>query len=238
MSRPVIAVTASPDDPFLQKYASAVERNGGDPWLILTDHREPPGDTLARAGGLLVSGGEDVDPALYGRAGDPEANVRTNPLRDAMELPMLRAALERDMPVLCLCRGLQVLNVVMGGTLIQHIDGHAAIDENGKWRAAFHHIYISSGSRLAAAVGAGGFARVNSWHHQGVREPQKSARLLASAYALKDGTIEALESLEHDWVLGVQFHPEIRGEVPPHFEGLFQGLVARAVRRSAGAAIH
>ncbi|MCH7653041.1 MAG: gamma-glutamyl-gamma-aminobutyrate hydrolase family protein, partial [Chloroflexi bacterium] len=87
---------------------------------------------------------------------------------------------------------------------------------------------ISPGSKLAAVVGSGGFVRVNSRHHQGIKEPQKSSELLASAYSLEDGYIEALESPGHRWVIGVQFHPERRMEVPPHFDRLFQSLVERA----------
>ena len=235
MSKPVIAITASPDDSWLHEYSGAIDRNGGDPWMLLTGHQEPVDEVLRRADGLLVSGGEDVDPSSYGQAVDPAANVKSSRDRDAMELPILRAAIERDMPVLCLCRGMQALNVTMGGTLIQHIDGHtASVDGDGE-EALYHRIFITPGSKLAAVVGSGGIVRVNSWHHQGVGEAQKSPRLLASAYSLEDGIIEALESPHHDWVIGVQFHPEIRKEVPPHFERLFQGFVQRAGKRSGAA---
>ena len=229
MQRPVIGVTASSERRD-KTYADAVERNGGASWLILPDHKLPPEETLARIDGLFVPGGEDVGPGWYGKDLDPDAHVKSNPDRDAVELPLLRAALDRDMPVLCVCRGMQALNVVMGGTLVQHMDGHGSVMEDGRERSSFHRIYISPGSKLAAIVGSGGFVRVNSWHHQGVREAQKSPQLLASAYGLEDGVIEGLESPRHDWVIGVQFHPEIRSEVPPHFERLFQGLVQRSGR--------
>ena len=123
---------------------------------------------------------------------------------------------------------MQVLNVALGGKLLQHIKGHNAYEEGGEELSQYHHIYISPGSKLAAVVGSGGFVRVNSRHHQGVKEPQKSSALLASAYSLEDGYIEALESPAHRWVIGVQFHPVRRMEVPPHFDRLFQSLVERA----------
>ena len=94
--------------------------------------------------------------------------------------------------------------------------------------SSYHRIFISPGSKLAAVVGSGGFVRVNSRHELGQGDSRRSPRLLASAYSLEDGVIEALESPEHRWVIGVQFQPELRGEVPPHFDRLFQSLIERA----------
>ena len=151
-----------------------------------------------------------------------------------MELSITRAALDDDLPIYGVCRGMQLLNVAMGGGLVQHLDGHSGTYlGDDEWEASYHHIYISPGSKLAAVVGSGGFVRVNSLHHQGVREAQKSPHLLASAYSLDDGLIEALESPRHRWVIAVQFHPERRMEVPPHFDRLFQSLVERAAERIA-----
>ena len=109
-----------------------------------------------------------------------------------------------------------------GGVLSRADDG---------FEPRYHHIYISPGSKLAAVVGSGGIVRVNSYHHQAVREAHKSPRLLASAYSLEDGLVEALESPVHRWVIAVQFHPERRMELPPHFDRLFQSLVERAEER-------
>ena len=91
-----------------------------------------------------------------------------------------------------------------------------------------HPIYLSPGSKLAAMLGTGGFFRVNSLHHQGLREAQKSPRLLASAYSLEDVVIEGLESPKHSWVVGVQFRPERQDEVPTVFKNLFRAFVERA----------
>ena len=107
---------------------------------------------------------------------------------------------------------------------------HDSTDEDGEKKSSYHRIYIAPGSKLAAVVGAGGFVRVNSRHSRGVTEAQKSPRLLAAAYSIDDGMIEALESPDHDWVIGVQFRPELRREIPPQFDRLFQGLVERAGR--------
>ncbi|CAI8053853.1 Putative glutamine amidotransferase PB2B2.05 [Geodia barretti] len=126
---------------------------------------------------------------------------------------------------------MQLLNIAFGGKASIRIAEHADVGEDGGVASAYHHIYIAPGSRLAAVVGSGGFVRVNSRHSNGIREAQKSSWLLASAYSLEDGVIEALESSRHRWIIGVQFRPERRMEVPPHFDRLFQSLLERAAER-------
>ena len=142
---------------------------------------------------------------------------------------LLNAALDADMVVLCISSGFYLLNQVLGGAAPRALEGHGPVEQDGKSGSAFHRIYIAPGTKLAAVVGSGGFVRVNSRHEGGLREADKSPRLLASAYSLDDGVIEALESPEHRWVIGVQFQPELRGELPPHFDRLFQSLVDRAM---------
>ncbi len=126
---------------------------------------------------------------------------------------------------------MHLLNAAFGGKSAEVVAEHSDEDEDGGETSAFHHIYIAPGSRLAAVVGSGGFVRVNSRHVEGIREAQKSPWLLASAYSLEDGVIEALESSRHRWVIGVQFRPERRMELPPHFDRLFQSLLERAMER-------
>ena len=232
--RPVIGLASSTYEDA-QPYANLIERSGGHPIVVLPDDRTPPAETISRLGGMLICGGEDIHPRRYGK--EPEAGVELvlSEGRDGMELSLLAEALEADVPTLCIGRGMQVLNIALGGALIQDIPGHSANLEGDECVSAYHRIYISPGSKLAAIVGSGGFVRVNSRHHQGVREAQKSRLLLASAYALDDGVIEALESPGHRWVVGVQFHPERRGEMPPHFDRLFQSLVDRALERTIAA---
>ena len=233
--RPLVAVTAGRVDSHLQKYVDAVERSGGEPWVLTPDAGVTPSEVVRRAGALVLTGGEDIEPRQYGE--QPSSDIDYMPFdsaRDEMELSVTRAALDDDLPIYGICRGMQLLNVAMGGRLVQHLDDHSGTElEDNEWEASYHHIYISPGSKLAAVVGSGGFVRVNSLHHQGVREAQKSPHLLASAYSLEDGLIEALESPRHRWVIAVQFHPERRMEVPPHFDRLFQSLVERAEERLA-----
>ena len=157
-----------------------------------------------------------------------EMCIRDSPKRDQFELDLLRGALVRHMPVLAICRGMHLLNVALGGKLIQDIPNHRAGPAAEDRKSAYHRIYISPGSRLGAIIGAGGFVRVNSRHHQGLREAQKAGPLIASAYSLDDGIIEAVESPDYDWVIGVQWHPEREDEMPKGFGNLFQGFVERA----------
>jgi putative glutamine amidotransferase len=229
---PLIAVTASTANDA-QPYLDAVRAHGANTLLLLPHTDLTPHQVLAQADGLLVTGGADIDPKHYGQSPQPGVKLGLHPARDEMELPILRAALEQDIPVLGICRGMQALNVAMGGMLVQHMEGHRGPDGD---TPAFHQIWIAPGSRLTVIIGGCGIVRVNSYHHQGLREAQKAPLLKASAYALDDGVIEAVESPEHFWVMGVQFHPETknakgRWECPPPFQRLFETLVRKAGER-------
>ena len=234
-NRPLIAVTAGQSEEDLRLFLDAIERAGAEPWPITADYSLTPDEILARAGALVLSDGPEVNPALYGQKPDPEgAPAEYDDARDPMEVALVRAALDADLPVYGIGRGMHILNVALGGRLLQSVEGHhPAQPEKGDPKPAYHHIYISPGSKLAAVVGSGGFVRVNSRHRAGMREAQKSPYLLASAYSLEDGTIEALESANHRWVIAVQFSPQRRMENPPHFERLFQSLAERAAERLA-----
>ena len=236
--RPVIGitaggVTAGEMDDSLRRCVDAVERAGAAPWVLAPGMRITPAEALDRVGALVLTAGPDLNPVRYGHhLSDEDERTKFDDARDAMELDLIRAALDADLPLYGIGRGMHVLNAAMGGRPAQNLDGHARPQsEGGEREPAYHHIYISPGSKLAAVVGSGGFVRVNSLHQQGVREAQKAPRLLASAYSLEDGLIEALESPEHRWVIAVQFRPERRMEVPPHFDRLFQSLVERAAER-------
>ena len=209
--RPLIAVSASSDADG-ERCAAAVEVAGGEAWLA--GHRLGASEVVGRALGLVVTGGGDEE-------------------RDGFEARLLAAALEADMPVLGIGRGMHALNAATGGLPGLSAPGHRT-EEGEETEAAYHRIFIAPGSKLAAIVGSGGFVRVNSLHGEAIREAQKSAAMLASAYSVEDAVIEAIESPAHDWVIGVQFQPERSGELPRHFERLFMGLVQRAsMRRSA-----
>lgn len=151
------------------------------------------------------------------------------------DVALMRAALDCDMPIYAIGGAMHTLNIALGGKPPLPLDNHAAADCGDESASEYHHIYIAPGSRLAAVVGSGGFVRVNSRHKRGIRDAQKSAWLLASAYSLEDGAIEALESARHRWVIGVQFRPERRMELPPHFHRLFQSLAERAAERMQAA---
>ena len=232
VTMPVIGITAS-DERVAQRYVEAVLGDSIDIRLFVTGKAAPPNEVIPALDGLLLTGGPDIEPSRYSAAVDPNANVRSRPERDAFELPLLRRALEVDLPVLAICRGMQALNVVSGGKLIQDFPNHRAVEADGQFKGAQHRIWISPGSKLAASIGSGGTVHVNSRHHQGLREAQKAPTLRASAYALDDSIIEGLESPDHTWVVGVQFHPEIAEEVPKQFAGLFGAFVYFAQKRAA-----
>ena len=183
-------------------------------------------------GGLLLPGGPDVDPPLYNATPDPAAGLKTNRPLDDLELRLLAHALELDMPVFAICRGMQLMNVAFGGSLVQDIPGHRsehrADEQEGDPVSMTHLTYISPGSKTAAIVGTAGFFHLNSLHHQGLREAQRAPRLMTTAFEVEDGLIEGLESPEHSWVIGFQCHPERQDEVPKSFGNLFLGLRERA----------
>ncbi len=219
---PLIAVTAS-SEKHAQVYAGSVTRRGADVRLLTPGAGLNLVQALDGVDGILLSGGPDVHPQRYGQQVDLAAHVKPDQPRDEMEFELVRQALSHDMPLLGICRGMQVLNVAMGGSLIQDIPGH---------QAAIHSVFVSPGSKLGAIIGAGGYFRTNSRHHQGLRDAHRARDLLASAYMPDDGIIEALESPAHSWVVGVQCHPELEDEVPRGFLNLFGGLVQWATRFS------
>lgn len=230
-NKPLIAVTAGQSEDDLNPFLDAVERADAEPWPLSADYGLTPREVLARAGALVLSDGPGVNPARYGQG--PNSEMSFDDARDEMEIALVRAALDADLPVYGVGRGMHILNVALGGKLVLNVDGHSPDTSEGGEKPAYHHIYISPGSKLAAVVGSGGFVRVNSRHRAGIREAQKSPHLLASAYSLEDGLIEALESANHRWVIAVQFSPQRRMENPPHFERLFQSLAERAAERLA-----
>jgi putative glutamine amidotransferase len=171
-------------------------RDAGFLVIALEAGAEVPGSFDA----LCLTGGEDVEPARYGAATDP-ATETIDTARDALELRLLATARERDLPVLGICRGFQVINVAYGGSLIQHVDGHR--EANGP--IAPHIAVAAPGSRLAAACGAAPFS-VNARHHQAVAESGLGPGLVPTAVI--DGVIEAFEDPSQRWLVAVQWHPE------------------------------
>ena len=149
---------------------------------------------------LCLSGGEDIEPARYGAAADPKTET-IDKARDALELGLIATARKRDVPVLGICRGLQVINVAYGGSLLQHVDGHR--EANGP--IAPHIAVAAPGSKLAAACGTAPFS-VNARHHQAVARSGLAPGLVPTA--LIDGVVEAFEDQSQRWLVAVQWHPE------------------------------
>mgnify|MGYP001819366746 CR=1 FL=1 len=209
------------------EYVDAVRRAGGNPVML------PPGESdwsrwLEFVDGVIVTGGADVDSRLYG--GDPDHPKQQAPLvdRDETELALTRHLVATEIPTLFVCRGLQVLNVAMGGTLNQHLadtleeDMHR-LDGDG-W--AYHDSEIKRGSLLAEAMGVA-VAKGASGHHQSI--DRLGEGLVPVAWAA-DGVIEGAEVAGAAWLVGVQWHPEVTAACDPTQQGLFDALVAAVDR--------
>lgn len=208
-----------PADLLPVSYAASVEGAGGAALLLPPARSELVAAVLDGLHGLVLAGGADVDPARY----DVERDSRTGPARpdrDSWELALARGALERDLPLLAVCRGMQVLNVALGGALVQHLPdvvGHEAHCPSIGVHAR-HGVSLAQGSRVAASLGER--ADVATYHHQSVG--RLGRQLVAVGWA-DDGTVEAVESPAAYWVVGVQWHPEVLGGAP-----LFAAFVAAA----------
>jgi gamma-glutamyl-gamma-aminobutyrate hydrolase PuuD len=199
-------------------YVKAVERAGGRP-LLVPPSTDGIDETLDALDALVFSGGSDIDPELYGDEPHPET-FGVHAERDAAELELLRRALERDMPVLGICRGSQVLNVALGGDLHQHLPellGHERHKHDPPGVFADHDVRIEPGTKLAEVLEAGE-TDVKSHHHQGFR--RLGAGLVEAARA-DDGTVEAVEDPQKRFALGVLWHPEA-GENMRLFEALVE----------------
>ena len=214
MLRPVIGITTSRDRvrfgawntdvAFVPlAYVRAVERSGGRP-LLVPPSEEGVDETLGAIDALVVSGGEDVDPAAYGAERHPETKV-VRPDRDRGELALLEAALARNMPVLAICRGMEILNVARGGDLVQHLPDVVGHDGHRHTPGVFadHHVELAPGSRLRAIVRDR--SPVKSHHHQALG--RLGGGLVDVAWA-EDGTVEAIEDPSRRFTLGVLWHPE------------------------------
>jgi putative glutamine amidotransferase len=177
---------------------------------------------LDRCGGLILTGGDDVDPALYGEVAHPTTGA-PNVLRDQTELALFRGARVRRMPTLAICRGIQLVNVALGGTLVQDIPSQrpsaVAHDQQADQGVRTHRVDIEAGTRLTEALGASTMD-VNSYHHQAVDRLADGLRISATA---PDGLVEGVETTETDWwMVGVQWHPEdLTTDGRPWDRGLF-----------------
>ncbi len=216
-----------PDTGQNQSYVDAVIRAGAAPLLIpnVTD-RALLRTLYGRLDGLLLSGGGDIDPTYYGEARHEKCGL-PSPERDETELALIRWAVEDGMPLLAICRGIQVLNVALGGTLYQDIEAQAPGAERHSWSPGYprdyiaHSVSIEPQTRLAHIVGADPLP-VNSFHHQSVKDVAPGLTVTARA---PDQIIEAVEANGHAFVVGVQWHPEGLASSDTRAQGLFDALV-------------
>jgi putative glutamine amidotransferase len=204
-------------------YVRAVERAGGRA-LVVPPSEDGLEETLAALDGVIFSGGGDLDPELYDADPHPETDAPQRE-RDHAELRMLQAALDRDMPVLAVCRGSQLLNVARGGDLVQHLPETVGHEQHKHQPGAFsdHDVEVAPDSRLGALLGE--HAPVKSHHHQGYGRIGDGLREVAWA---EDGLVEGLEDAGHRFALGVLWHPEEGQD-----GALFQALVDEARRYRA-----
>jgi putative glutamine amidotransferase len=199
-------------------YVNAVQRAGAVP-IVLPVIDPTDGTEIERlldaVDAVIVTGGCDVDPERYGASAAPETGP-VDARRDETELALCRALVERDQPTLCVCRGIQVLNVALGGTLTQHVPQHSRDDA---YNESVHEVTLDPNSRVAKALGVTTLG-VNTLHHQIVAELGPRARAVGWA---DDGTIEAIEVEGAPRVVGVQWHPEMLRHRPEHL-ALFRQL--------------
>jgi putative glutamine amidotransferase len=232
MRTPVLGITTYAPREGLERfylpveYVHAVRRAGALAWLI------PPGEPrlaelLTHLDGLVLSGGGDIDPELYGGARHPTLyNISRE--RDGMELELARLAFERRVPTLGICRGCQIANVAFGGSLIEHLPDEVgeALAHRGEspGTSSLHPVELAPGSRVARIVGDV-FPHVSSSHHQALRRVAEGFAVVGRA---RDGTVEAVERADHPFYLAVQWHPEETAARDPGQQQLFDALAAAA----------
>lgn len=209
----------------LESYLEAVRNAGGQAIAITPDEDARAADRAAEYAGLMLTGGADVDPAIY-RSAPHEKTRFTDPIRDGYELRFITGALELDLPVLAICRGHQLLNVALGGGLHQHIEDYSHVSERETGESRWHEAELTAGTRLRALHGDAARIRVNSRHHQAVTPALLAPGLVAAALTA-DGYVEGAESAAHRFVVGVQWHPE-RDEMRELSAGLFRAFVEAA----------
>jgi putative glutamine amidotransferase len=235
VSRPAIGITIENprQEPEVfrlrEDYVRSVETGGGLPFILAPGRPEDVADLLDHVAGLVLTGGADIDPRHYGEDPHPALGP-VFPERDGFELALAREALRRDLPVLAICRGHQVLNVATGGTLVQDIpsqlpDAGAHDPDIDRWQTC-HEVEILPETRLREILGTERVA-VNSFHHQAVK---RLGRELVLSARSADGVVEGIEMPRERkrFVVGVQWHPESFWDHPPGFKPLFEALVRAA----------
>ena len=210
-----------------ENYVDSVRRAGGRADLLLPGDDRSPAELLDALDALMLIGGGDVEPSRYGQV-PSETVYGVEPDRDALEIELLHEADQRETPTLCICRGMQVMNVAFGGSLTQDLATDGRFLEHGAPSGAdaiVHDVKLAGGSAIAGAAGADVVA-CSSHHHQGVDRPGEG--VVATGWS-GDGLVEAIER-ETGWMLGAQWHPEDTAASDPAQQGLFDELVRRGSR--------
>ena len=213
-------------DGWVRNYWWAVTWAGGQPVLLTPETAAlPPDQQIAQLDGLLLSGGGDVHPKYYKERIQGTEKRQIHESRDTLELGLTSAALAVDLPILGVCRGFQVLNVALGGSLVQHVDGHRSPKDAVK----YHDVAVAPDTLLARTLGLDGRFTVNTYHHQAITLERLAPRLLASAAAV-DGPdlLEGIEAPDRRWLLAVQWHPERFYELDERHRRLFSAFIAVA----------
>ena len=226
MSRPLIGVTTyarneKREFTLPSEYVEAVRRAGAAAVLL------PPGEEhldrwLSAVDGVILTGGGDIEPETYGGRRH-ETLYMTDAERDRTELDLTQRILDSGMPTLAICRGVQILNVALGGTLHEHLPdtfGESVLHRKPPRDPTPHQISVAEGSKLASILGATEFTSA-SWHHQAIREAAPGLEVVAHA---PDGVIEAVEDPQHPWLYAVQWHPELTAADDPIQQRLFDAL--------------
>jgi putative glutamine amidotransferase len=242
--KPIIGITPSPMEDkqehgtftryaMATTYTEAVEAAGGVP-LVIPPQAGNIDEILSVVDGLLLSGGGDIDPAIYGDSEVHEETYGIHDGRDALELALVKQAVAQDIPMLCICRGIQVLNVALGGTLIQDIPGQYSSEiEHAQQRAGIqkdepgHTVRVTPGSLLARTYGAESI-EVNSFHHQALRDIAPDLEINGVS---PDEIVESVARPASGWMLGVQWHPEMMFRAHPEHLKPFAALVGEASKR-------
>lgn len=230
MSGPLIGVTTYSNDDgtgyrLPRDYGDAIRRAGGIPVLCTPGEQQLDG-LLDRLDGFVLTGGGDIDPQLYGGRMH-ETIYMLDAERDALEIALARRLAARSLPTLAICRGMQIMNVALGGSLVEHIPdefGETLLHREPPRGPTRHLVTIAADSRLGQSLNVGD-CEVVSWHHQALRRVADRMRVVARA---ADQVIEAAEVPDHRWLVCVQWHPEMSAARDPIQQRIFQSLVHQA----------
>ena len=203
-------------------YSHAIAQAGGVTLQVppIAQSIQSASELVSRFDGVIIQGGGDIDPSLYGQAKTSNKIYGISAEHDSLEIAIVRAAIDQNKPVLAICRGMQILNVALGGTLHQDL-GEVLEDGEAHWNT-YHEIVLTADSRVARAMKTTSPKRSHSFHHQAL---DKVANDLVVTGCAEDNTVEAVEHKSAHWIVGVQWHPEDDAKTEPDQQNLFDGFI-------------